>query len=91
MRTRYNDMHHLKQDMMSVSNSGQQYQTSSKFGQPFQSYSKTGSLTSGGKSGSIEIGVQNGRDKLSITIQNHPHFNALEARNSSQNRGFKEL
>ena len=91
LKTPYNDLHDLKQARRSLSNSREQYQTNSKFGQAFQTYSNTSSLTSVGKSGSIETRVQNGRDNLVIPVQNQLSFATLEARDPFKNEGFKGL
>ncbi|KAG5527621.1 hypothetical protein RHGRI_028518 [Rhododendron griersonianum] len=65
-----------KQEKRKFSRSGQQYQGGSKSGQPFYSYARGGSSSSGGQGASSGIGTQNRADKASTPAQNQPQSGA---------------
>ncbi|KAG5549317.1 hypothetical protein RHGRI_014614 [Rhododendron griersonianum] len=78
-----------KQEKRKFTKSGQQYQRGSMSGQPFYSYSRGGSSSTGGQGASSEVGTQNRADKASIPAQNQPQSSVSGTRNQSQSGGFK--
>ncbi|KAG5552758.1 hypothetical protein RHGRI_010751 [Rhododendron griersonianum] len=65
-----------KQEKRKFSRSGQQYQGGTKSGQPFYSYARGGSSSSGGQGASSGVGTQNRADKASTPAQNQPQSGA---------------
>ncbi|KAG5534031.1 hypothetical protein RHGRI_022247 [Rhododendron griersonianum] len=78
-----------KQEKRKFSRSGQQYQGGTKSGQPFYSYARGGSSSSGGQGASSGVGTQNRADKASTPAQNQPQSGASGARSQFQSGGFK--
>ncbi|KAG5550839.1 hypothetical protein RHGRI_009321 [Rhododendron griersonianum] len=78
-----------KQEKRKFSRFGQQYQGGSKSGQPFYSYSRSGSSSSGGQGVSSGVSTQNRADKASIPAQNQPQSGASGTRNQFQSGDFK--